>query len=62
MRYKIIDKLKNAGAISKDNAVNCTQAKLDPQEIYWLNYFAGVFLGKIKKTKNNHYYISSVNY
>jgi hypothetical protein len=57
MRHKIIDKLKNAGAISRKNAVNCTQAELDPQEIYWLNYFAGVFLGKIKKTKNNLYYL-----
>jgi hypothetical protein len=60
MRHKIIDKLKNAGATSKDNAVNSTQAKLNLQEIYWLNYFAGVFLGKIKKTKNDRYYINSI--
>jgi hypothetical protein len=57
VRHKLIHKLKNAGAISKEKAVSCEEAQLDAQEMYWLDYFAGVFLGKIKKTKKHQYYI-----
>lgn len=57
MEHKIIRKLENAGATSKEKAVSFEKAKLDIQEQYWLEYFAGVFLGKIKKTKNHRYYL-----
>ena len=33
------------------------EAKLNEQEECWLHYFAGAFLGKIKKTANHLYYI-----
>jgi hypothetical protein len=57
MHYKILYKLKKAGATSKDNAVTIGEAELDMQEQMWLDYFAGVFLGKIKKTEDQRYYI-----
>ena len=57
MQYKILNKLRKAGAVSKDSAVTIREADLDYQEQMWLDYFAGVFLGKIKKTDNRRYYI-----
>ena len=57
MEAQIIRKLKDAGAISEEKAVTFEEANLDMQEQYWLDYFAGVFLGKIKKTKYNKYYV-----
>ena len=57
MRYKILNKLKKAGATSKDNAVTIGEADLNYQEQMWLDYFAGAFLGKIKKTDDQRYYI-----
>ena len=57
MHYNILHKLKKAGAISKKKAVTIREADLDPQEQLWLDYFAGAFLGKIKKTNDRKYYI-----
>jgi len=57
MQYKILNKLRKAGAVSKDSAVTIREADLDCQEQIWLDYFAGVFLGKIKKTDDHRYYI-----
>jgi hypothetical protein len=57
MHYKILHKLKKAGAISRDSAVTIREANLDYQEQMWLDYFAGVFLGRIKKTEDRRYYI-----
>ncbi|PVX24120.1 MAG: hypothetical protein CW691_08510 [Candidatus Bathyarchaeum sp.] len=57
MQQRLIRKLEKAGATSKETAVTFEEAKLDVQEQYWLNYFAGVFLGEIKKTTNHRYYI-----
>jgi hypothetical protein len=37
--------------------VTIGEAELDFQEQMWLDYFAGVFLGRIKKTENQRYYI-----
>lgn len=54
---QIIHKFIKAGAISVEKAVTFEEAKLDDQEQFWLDYFAGVFLGKIKKTKNHRYYV-----
>ena len=57
MRYIIAFKIEKAGATSKERAVTIEEAKLDPQERSWLNYFAGAFMSKIKKTEDNRYYI-----
>lgn len=57
MQQRIVRKFEKAGATSEEKAVTFEEAKLDDQEQYWLDYFAGVFLGKIKKTKTNRYYI-----
>ncbi len=57
MEQKLVRKLEKAGATSKEKAVTFEEAKLDIKEQYWLGYFAGVFLGKIKKTKNHRYYL-----
>ena len=57
MQYKILNKLRKAGALSKDSAVTIGEAELDMQEQMWLDYFAGAFLGKIKKTEDQRYYI-----
>ena len=57
MHQKIIHKFKKAGATSWEKAVTFEEADLDLQEQYWLNYFAGIFLGRIKKTEDHRYYI-----
>ena len=57
MHYKILNKLRKAGAVSEDSAVTIGEADLDYQEQMWLDYFAGVFLGKIKKTEDRRYYV-----
>ena len=57
MHYKILHKLRKAGAISRDSAVTIEEANFDYQEQMWLDYFAGVFLGRIKKTEDSRYYI-----
>ena len=54
---RLVRKFEKAGATSEDKAVTFDQAKLDMQEQYWLDYFAGTFLGKIKKTRDHRYYI-----
>ena len=57
MQHRLVRKLEKAGATSIETAVSFEAANLNDQEEYWLDYFAGVFLGKIKKTKNHLYYI-----
>ena len=57
IQHKLIRKFEKAGATSIENAVTFEEAMLNEQEEYWLDYFAGVFLGKIKKTENNKYYV-----
>jgi hypothetical protein len=57
MEQRLVRKLEKVGATSIEKAVTFTQAKLDQQEQYWLDYFAGSFLGKIKKTRNHMYYL-----
>jgi len=57
MHYKILHKLRKAGATSTDSAVTSGEAELDRQEQMWLDYFAGEFLGRIKKTQDRRYYI-----
>ena len=57
MHQRIIHKFMKAGATSWEKAVTIEQANLDMQEELWLDYFAGDFLGKIKKTIDKRYYI-----
>ena len=57
MRQKIMNKLEKAGAIREEKAVTIEEAELDSKELNWLTYFAGGFLSKIKKTKDQRYYI-----
>jgi hypothetical protein len=57
MQNRLISKFKKVGAISKKTAVTIEEAKLDLQECLWIDYFAGSFLGSIKKTKDHRYYL-----
>lgn len=57
MQHRLIRKLEKAGATSFETAVSFEEANLNDQEEYWLSYFAGSFLGKIKKTENQLYYV-----
>ena len=54
---EIIYKLERAGATSREKAVTIEESALDLQEQNWLHYFAGAFMGKIKKTKDQRYYL-----
>ena len=56
IHQRIIKKFEKVGAISEETAVTIADAKLDLQEQGWLDYFAGSFLGSIKKTKDYRYY------
>jgi hypothetical protein len=58
MLDRLVRKFEKVGATSPDKAVTFEEADLNEQEQYWLEYFAGAFLGKIKKTENGLYYIS----
>ena len=57
IRQRIIRKFEKVGATSEETAVTLAEAKLDFQEQCWLDYFAGSFLGSIKKTKDHKYYL-----
>jgi hypothetical protein len=57
IHQRLVRKFRKAGATSEEKAVTFEEADLDLQEQYWLDYFAGVFLGRIKKTKDQRYYI-----
>jgi len=57
IQHQIVHKLRKAGALSKESAVTVKEAKLDYQEQMWLDYFAGAFLGKVKKTQDRRYYV-----
>ncbi|MCW8801784.1 MAG: hypothetical protein OQK81_00335 [Candidatus Bathyarchaeota archaeon] len=57
MEQRLVRKFEKAGATSMEKAVTFLEAKLNLQEQYWLEYFAGSFLGKIKKTRNHTYYL-----
>ena len=57
MRQRIVNKLEKAGATSIRKAVTIEEAELDLQEQEWLGYFAGAFLGEVKKTEDHRYYV-----
>lgn len=60
MQGKLVKKLAKAGATSSEKAIMIEEAGFDDVEEHWLNYFAGDFLGKIKKTETNRYYIGNL--
>jgi len=57
MKQRIIHKFEKAGATSEEKAVTFDEAKLNMREYCWLDYFAGTFLGSIKKTSDHRYYL-----
>ena len=57
IQSRLVRKFEKAGATSEETAVTFEEAKLDMKEQYCLDYFAGSFLGSIKKTKDHRYYI-----
>jgi hypothetical protein len=57
MEQELIRKFEQVGATSEEKAVTVEEAKLNTQEYLWLEYFAGDFLGRIKKTRDNRYYL-----
>ena len=57
MQHRIVNRLKKAGATSIQKAVTIYEAELDLQEQQWLNYFAGSFLGEVKKTEDKRYFV-----
>jgi len=57
MRQRIVHRLEKAGATSIQKAVTVKEAGLDLQEQNWLNYLAGAFMDKVKKTKDKRYYV-----
>jgi hypothetical protein len=54
--YKVVDKLRKAGAVSRDKAMTPSTANLDFQETEWLQYLA-CDASTIKKTRDGLYYI-----
>ena len=54
--YRIVDKLRKAGAVSRDKAMMPDTANLNLQEIEWLQYLA-CDASTIKKTRDGLYYI-----
>lgn len=52
MRQQLIQKFMKNGARSYGTAATFDEANLGLDEQYWLDYFAGSFLGSIKKTAN----------
>ena len=57
MKQRLIRKFEKVRAFSVETAVTLKEAKLDFEEECWLDYFAGSFLGSIKKTNDHRYYI-----
>lgn len=57
MMYFIVSKLKEAGAVSHEEAVTPHEADLDLAEARWLRYLAGGSLSRIKKTRDGRYYV-----
>lgn len=57
MMQRLIRKFEKAGALSVETAVTWEEAQLDLQEVCWLDYFAGSFLGSIKKTTDHRYHL-----
>jgi hypothetical protein len=59
---RIVEKLKKAGALSKEKAVTPKEAELDLQETQWLKYLAGGIFSTIIITKEGLYYTKERSY
>ncbi len=59
MEHSIRDKLRSVGATSIDKAVTIEEVDLNMQEINWLDYVAGGLFGRVKKTRNKRYYVTT---
>jgi hypothetical protein len=59
MQQRIIAKLQETGATSREKAATAQEAHLDMQEQNWLNYIAGGFASKVKKTRDKRYYVTT---
>ena len=59
IQERIITKLLTIDATSREKAVTAQEANLNVQEKNWLNYIAGGFLAKVKKTKDKKYYLAA---
>ena len=57
MENEIWDKLVAVEATSEERAVTVEEAGLEVQEQNWLPYVAGGLFAKVKKTKDNRYYV-----
>ena len=57
MHYRIVSKLEIVGATSEERAVTIEKAGFNPKEQQWLTYFVGGFDSRVKKTRDNRYYI-----
>jgi hypothetical protein len=51
-------KLMAVEAVSEGKAVTAKEARFDSQEQNWLPYIAGGLLAKVKKTRDQRYYIT----
>ena len=60
MEQRIVHKLKKVGATSIEKAVTIEEANMDITEESWVNYFAGDYLGKIRKNGNYRYYTEEI--
>jgi hypothetical protein len=59
MQQRIIAKLLATDATSTIKAVTAQEAHLDMQEQNWLNYIAGGFASRVKKTRDKRYYVAT---
>ena len=59
MEYSIGNKRRSVGATSIEKAVIIEEANLDMQETNWLNCVAGGFFARVKKTRDNRYYVTT---
>jgi hypothetical protein len=61
MQQSIRTKLLAIGATSREKAVTAQEAHLNMQERNWLHYIAGGLFARVKKTKDNRYYVTIYN-
>ena len=58
MEASIRAKLLAVGATSRNKAATVQEAHLDVQEQNWLHYIAGGLFARVKKTKDERFYVA----